>query len=86
MAAALYVTTGDVTEAVITHEVTPGLFEVLGVAPRWGRTLQPGGGVGHTALPQVCLMPRKTTRWSAEAFRSRLLARARIPQALHGRP
>lgn len=42
MGAALYVTTGDVTEPVITCQVTPGLFETLGVAPRWGRTLQPG--------------------------------------------
>lgn len=42
MGASLYVTSGDVTEAVITAQVTPGLFETLGVAPRWGRTLQPG--------------------------------------------
>ena len=40
--ASFYLTTGDLTESVRSQEVTPGLFEALGVRPRWGRWLQPG--------------------------------------------
>jgi predicted permease len=35
--AATYVTAHDVTEAVRAASVTPGLFELLGVVPAWGR-------------------------------------------------
>jgi hypothetical protein len=38
----VYLTVGDITEAIWVQEVTPGLFEALGVFPRWGRSLQPG--------------------------------------------
>ena len=38
----LYLTVGDLTESVRSQLVTPGVFEALGVPPRWGRTLQPG--------------------------------------------
>jgi predicted permease len=33
---------GDVAELVRTVDVTPGLIELLGVPPRWGRSIAPG--------------------------------------------
>ena len=40
--APLYLTIGDLTETVLCQRVTPGVFEALGVMPRWGRSLLPG--------------------------------------------
>ena len=34
-----YVTTDGITESVGTHAVTPGLFEMLGIVPAWGRPI-----------------------------------------------
>ncbi|HET9371040.1 MAG TPA: ABC transporter permease, partial [Vicinamibacterales bacterium] len=41
MAAAMFITAGGVTESVRVGSVSPGLFEALGVVPRWGRPLLP---------------------------------------------
>ena len=38
----LYLTVGQVTEAIRTQRVSPGLFEMLGVRAQWGRLLQAG--------------------------------------------
>ena len=37
----MYVTIGGLTESVLSEVITPGLFEALGVRPRWGRPLVP---------------------------------------------
>jgi predicted permease len=37
--ASAYVTVGGSTESLRAHQVTPGLFELVGVLPKWGRPL-----------------------------------------------
>ena len=42
MTPALFLPMDGITEAVVVHDVVPGLFEALGVMPRWGRPLVAG--------------------------------------------
>src|SRR5262249_13599967 len=39
--ASVYLTSNGVTDVVRSESVTPNLFSLLGVTPRWGRMLQP---------------------------------------------
>ncbi|MEX2270263.1 MAG: ABC transporter permease [Vicinamibacterales bacterium] len=41
LAAPVYVTVGDLTESVRAERVSPGMFDMLGQAPAWGRPLLP---------------------------------------------
>lgn len=43
----------DTTEIVATADITPGLLELLGVAPRWGRSFVDGDTDATSAIPTL---------------------------------
>lgn len=57
----IFVVGGGVADLVRTIDVTPGLIEILGVAPRWGRSIVPGDEV-DTSLQVVLVSESLATR------------------------
>ena len=57
----IFLTSGGNAELVRTIDVTPGLIEILGVAPRWGRSIAPGDEL-DTSLQVVLVSEQLATR------------------------
>jgi predicted permease len=55
-----YLTIGGVTESVRTEVITPGLFDALGVLPRWGRPFVPADAA--PAAPTVVVIAAELAR------------------------
>ena len=55
-----YVSFGGVTETVAAESVTPGLFELLGVVPRWGRPFVDGDAIA--GAPAVVIVGEVVAR------------------------
>jgi predicted permease len=65
----LHVTTGDVTELVASRVVSPGLLEMLGGIPKWGRPLVPDDAVPG-ARPVVVIAEDLARRLAGDPARA----------------